>query len=288
MADLDFEETGRPDYPDPFFGWVDEDLNSKTAYEYKVVRTRKDNHYFDSTTTQGIGYVYAGVDVPLDDADSTIERPGTVILVVDETQKVALQAELDRLQDDLFAEGWDVEVIDDVNPSDTPASVRTKIKAKYDDPNINVKAVFLIGHIPVPMSGWNSPDGHEFRPMPADVYYGDMDDLWTDTTRNTDLRGYQGNYRYNDAGTGDDVASWTFTGLTPGDYEVSVSWAPRSNRAINAPFTIYDDTTLKAGPILVNQQGSATADQDLTPCSLAGKVLRVVSKTPNCSWETAL
>ncbi len=181
VADLDFEETGRPDYPDPFFGWVDEDLNSKTAYEYKVVRTRKDNDFFDSTTTQGIGYVYAGVDVPLDDDDSTIESPGTVILIVDNTQADALTAELIRLEDDLYAEGRDV-IRHDVAPHDddpllnTHEDVRDLIIADYTADPTNVKSVFLIGHIPVPMSGSSSPDGHTpSRPMPADVFYGDMD-----------------------------------------------------------------------------------------------------------------
>ena len=275
--DLSFTQVASLTYDgqNPITGLTDENLAGKTAYEYKVERIRVNNAFFNATLT-AIGFIYAGVDVPLEDGDSTIESPGTVILVIDETQIDAMQpedviAEVDRLKQDLFAEGWDVEVIDDVNPSDTPADVRTKIRNIYILDPTNVKAVFLIGHVPVPMSGWNNPDGHGPRPFPADVFYGDVDGDWTDTTRNTDLRGYQGNYRYNTAGTGDDVVSWTFTGLTPGEYEVSVSWAPRSNRAINAPFTIYDDTTLKAGPILVNQQGSATADQDLTPCSRAGK-----------------
>ena len=118
------------------------------------------------------------MDVPLSDADSRIESPGTVILVIDETQKVALATELDRLEDDLSAEGWDVAVVDDVNPADTIESVRDKIFEIWDAPGADVTAVFLIVHIPVPMSGNSNPDGHGVRPMPADVFYGDMDSDW--------------------------------------------------------------------------------------------------------------
>ncbi|MCH8048172.1 MAG: VCBS repeat-containing protein, partial [Planctomycetes bacterium] len=176
-------------------GWTDENLGNKTAYEYKVERTRKfsPTHAFFAGPlldfsepppyiVPAIGYVYAGVDVPLDDPDSTIESPGTVILVIDETQIDAtlsddVIAEIDRLEQDLIAEGWKVVVIDNVNPNDTIESVRDKIVDKYDDDPTNVKAVFLIGHIPVPMSGLSSPDGHPPpRPMPADVFYGDMGD----------------------------------------------------------------------------------------------------------------
>ncbi len=166
--------------------WPDTDLVAdpdpllhKVVYEYKVERSRNFSatHPFFKSAKTATGYVYAGVDVKLDDADSTIESPGTVVLVIDETQKVALETELDRLQDDLIAEGCKVVVIDNVNPNDTIESVRDKIVDKYDDDPTNLKAVFLIGHIPVPMSGLSSPDGHPPpRPMPADVFYGDMGD----------------------------------------------------------------------------------------------------------------
>ena len=151
--------------------WEDSGVTAGKAYEYKVER-------FLPT---GIGFIYAGIDLPLGDDDSTIQSPGTVILVIDETQIDAMQpddviAEINRLKLDLLAEGWKVEVVDDVNPNDTPADVRKKIFDIYDADKTNVKAVFLIGHIPVPMSGSSSPDGHvPSRPMPADVFYGDMD-----------------------------------------------------------------------------------------------------------------
>ncbi len=41
-----------------------------------------------------------------------------------------------------------------------------------------------------------------------------------------------------------DKAFWTFTGLTPGQlYQVSATWSTHGNRANDAPFSIFDDTT---------------------------------------------
>ena len=187
------------DGQNPIIDWTDDDLAGKTAYEYLVERSRKfgathpffsedlkDKTVFPPVVVPAIGYVYAGVDVPLDDPDSSIESPGTVILIVDDTQAAALANELDRLENDLIAEGWGVKRHDVVRHNDVPASnthddVHALILGDYTT-EANVTTVLLIGHVPIPMSGWNNPDGHLFRPMPADVYYGDMDvSLWTDT-----------------------------------------------------------------------------------------------------------
>ena len=52
--------------------------------------------------------------------------------------------------------------------------------ASYDSQTetYDVKSVFLIGHVPIPMSGYDNPDGHGTRPFPADVFYGEMDSVW--------------------------------------------------------------------------------------------------------------
>ena len=65
--------------------WVDFDVEEGKAYEYEVKRS----------SPSGTGYVYAGLELALEDADSTIESPGTVILIVDDTQAAALATELD-------------------------------------------------------------------------------------------------------------------------------------------------------------------------------------------------
>jgi hypothetical protein len=49
---------------------------------------------------------------------------------------------------------------------------------------INTKALFLLGHVPVPYSGNLNPDGHPDHQgaWPADVYYGDVNGIWTDAS----------------------------------------------------------------------------------------------------------
>ena len=48
------------------------------------------------------------------------------------------------------------------------------------------------------------------------------------------------------------TATWTFNGVTPGEYEVWTTWYQASNRANNAPYTIKDGSTSR-GEIRVDQ-----------------------------------
>src|SRR5581483_77535 len=72
-------------------------------------------------------------------------------------------------------------------------------------------------------------------------------------------QGFNGNVHYSPAGLGQATASWTFTGLTPGQYRVSATWTPSANRATNAPYTISDGGTTLA---------TVTVDQTKAPASL--------------------
>ncbi|GAF88398.1 unnamed protein product, partial [marine sediment metagenome] len=61
--------------------------------------------------------------------------------------------------------------------------------------------------------------------------------------------GFEGDLHYSWAGTGLDVASWTFT-VTPGQYEVAATWTVYKNRATNAPYEIFNGaTSLETVPI---------------------------------------
>jgi subtilisin family serine protease/uncharacterized protein (DUF2141 family) len=72
--------------------------------------------------------------------------------------------------------------------------------------------------------------------------------------------GVQGNLHYKLAGTGNDNASWTFTGLTPGRYRVSATWVPYGNRVPDAIYYVSDGTS---------QLGSAQVDQRTMPATFA-------------------
>ena len=62
-------------------------------------------------------------------------------------------------------------------------------------------------------------------------------------------------------GTGSDVATWTFSGLLPGEYRVAATWTSYSNRATNAPFTILDGTT-ELATVEVNQKAAPVGFSD--------------------------
>ncbi len=65
--------------------------------------------------------------------------------------------------------------------------------------------------------------------------------------------GYQNGGRWIAAGTGTNVASWTFKGLTPGLYQVSATWTGYAGWAPDARYTIRDGATA-LGTVVVNQQ----------------------------------
>ncbi len=91
------------------------------------------------------------------------------------------------------------------------------------------------------------------------------------------LRGHEDDLRNSAGGTGEDRATWTFTGLTPGNYRVAATWFAHANRATNAPFTIYDGI---GGPVLetiaVNQE---LAPDDFSDAGSDWETLRIVSIT---------
>ena len=60
------------------------------------------------------------------------------------------------------------------------------------------------------------------------------------------------NYRHHPAGTGSATASWEFTGLLPGQYQVQIAFPPHATRSSQAAYRVYDGVTLlTATPVLV-------------------------------------
>ena len=69
-------------------------------------------------------------------------------------------------------------------------------------------------------------------------------------------QGYANDIHESIAGTGADIASWVFGALPAGIYRVAATWSDYTNRATDAPYSIWDDTTLR-GVARVNQQLAA-------------------------------
>jgi len=150
--------------------WMDWTVVAGTRYEYWFVRT-------GSPPCRGL--LTAGVE-----ADA-IEDRGKLVLLVDATQVAALGSRLDRLVVDLVGDGWSV-LRHNVLPTATVTSTKALIAADVAANPGQVKAVFLLGRLPVPYSGNIAPDGHPDHQgaWAADVYYGELNGPWTDTSVN--------------------------------------------------------------------------------------------------------
>lgn len=207
--------------------WTDENVIEGQAYEYQVERTTTILAYTDAWAPRYLspltsyGYIYSGINVP------SVDHRGTVILIVDDTVAGACAPELATLQEDLVGDGWSVIRHDvgrgTVNGPSGPGSyektgaplVKQLIVNDYlKNPN-EVKSVFLFGHVPVPYSGNFAPAGHapgHQGAFPADVYYGDMDGVWTDTVVNVEVADASSMY----------YTCWNI----PGDGKFDQSWVP--------------------------------------------------------------
>ncbi|MHC1769307.1 MAG: cohesin domain-containing protein [Verrucomicrobiia bacterium] len=167
--------------------YVDEGVTVGSAYEYKIHK--------GAIGYSGFGYIWSGIEVPL------VEHRGKVLLLVDNSFSASLAPELARLEEDLVGDGWTVSRHDlprmATNPADTGsdvwaaraselAAVKALIQGEYNADPANVRAVFLLGHLPVPYAGDMGPDYHvDHRgAWPADVFYGDVNGTWTDTRVN--------------------------------------------------------------------------------------------------------
>ncbi len=84
------------------------------------------------------------------------------------------------------------------------------------------------------------------------------------------IAGYGDDYLYTAKGSGRDTATWTFSNLPSGPYEVLASWTTRSNRATNAPYKIVSGKVQKT--VRVNQRGlradAAYAETDFQRLSI--------------------
>jgi hypothetical protein len=159
--------------------FADSTALSGVEYEYWIKRmyTSGSVVYVNNPAT---GYIMAASKLPM------VESRGTMLVVVETSALTALAKELDVLRKDLAADGWLTQVLT-VSSSDTVISVKNQIKSAYTANPTSVKAVLLLGHVPVPYSGDSTTyvDGHAYGTAhEADGYYGEMDGVWTDTTVN--------------------------------------------------------------------------------------------------------
>ena len=113
--------------------WTDNSVSVGTNYEYKVVRI--------SAGVTGTGYINTGIQVPV------VDYRGKIILLVDNTLTSSLATELTQLTNDLRADGWGV-IRSDVSRTASVTSIKSIIQGHYNSDPTNVKALYIVGHVP--------------------------------------------------------------------------------------------------------------------------------------------
>jgi len=151
--------------------FVDNSVAVGTNYEYKVTRT--------GSNYNGYGYINTGIQVPV------TENRGKLILAIANTFSTTLATEIKRLVEDLDGDGWAV-ITTYISTVALVPAVKSTIATIYNQDPTNTKALFILGHVPVPYSGNFGPDSHGDHQgaWPADVYYADMNGSWTDVSVN--------------------------------------------------------------------------------------------------------
>jgi hypothetical protein len=145
------------------------------TYEYRFTRTFENVGSFS-------GYILAGCEVP------EVVFRGNVILMVSSELKPNIQAELETMRKDLVADGYRVSILE-TSESSTPPQVKSMIQQIYPTLEGDKNYLYIIGHVPVPYSGLMMSDDQVSHrgAWPADVYYGDLDGIYTDNlVNNTD------------------------------------------------------------------------------------------------------
>jgi hypothetical protein len=172
-----------------YVGWsyVDTNVSIGQRYDYNVFVN-------GLNYPQGPAYIQSGIKLPL------VENRGNVILLVDNTLTNALATNLTQLVEDLVGDGWnvlrhDVPRHDDNVWSNNPpniATIKSIITNEYYADPTNTKTIVIVGHVAIPYSGLEAEDGHKFiltngfndnhfGAWPTDIYYGDVDGIWTDS-----------------------------------------------------------------------------------------------------------
>jgi hypothetical protein len=107
------------------------------------------------------------------------------------------------------------------------------------------------------------------------------------TWRTTTGRGYNNDFRTASKGTGSKYATWTFSSLPVGQYQVWATWKVSSTNASNAPYVIFDGGTALRTVRVSQRVGPSSLSADGTVWQSVGTVAihsgRIVVKLTNAA-----
>ena len=154
--------------------WTDSSVVPGIVYEYQFF-VRADGDFPYPTAA----YASCGIEASL------VDTRGRVLLVVDNSIAASLTAELQRFEMDLVGDGWSVDRLNfGRDGTTTPESLRTEIQNQHATSPL--ASIILFGHLPVVTSGLIQPDGHELYRQPTDLFYADVDGVWSDVLSTSD------------------------------------------------------------------------------------------------------
>lgn len=136
------------------------------------------------------GFISAGIKV-----SPVVQSRGSILLLVAEPLAAPLQAEIEQLELDLLKDHWRV-ITKSVAESQAVTAVRALIQQCYQN-TPDLKALYLLGHIPVPYSGDIYPDTHSENHQgawSADTYYAELNGNWTDEVANITTAFFERNH----------------------------------------------------------------------------------------------
>jgi hypothetical protein len=159
---------------------TDLNITSGATYEYHI------RIVVNGTTAHG--YAHVAVLAPL------VDYRGKILIFIDSTTADAVGLELKIFKDAMRGDGWQP-ITNHTGPSSTVESIKNQIKAYYTADPASVKAVLLIGTVPIPYSGDANWDGHPDHAgaWPSDAYYADINGTWTDAVINDITPGREAN-----------------------------------------------------------------------------------------------
>lgn len=152
-------------------GYFDNGLDGSETFEYAI--ERKTNN------VTAYGYGFANFFKPV------VDSRGKILVFIDSTTADQLGADLIAFKNDLRGEGWQPMPFKTGNFT-TVQWVKNQITNAYNADPSGVKAVLLMGSVPIPYSGstaWDTKPDH-IGAWPSDAYYGDVNGTWTDNSVN--------------------------------------------------------------------------------------------------------
>jgi hypothetical protein len=170
----------------PSTTWVSQTTAASTTYTDGPVATDQTYEYkveFAGNGSRFANFTKASIRRP----PTALEQRGTIALVVDRAlvanSPSLMSTAVSQVTNDLIADGWTVaRYVDPIDGKDAPRHSFTMSNYLTNVLNIRnfintqpgIKGAIIIGHVTIPYSGLNNPDGHPEHggALPTDMFYG--------------------------------------------------------------------------------------------------------------------